>query len=253
MLRLDGAAAFEWREWREQCAGRYDAAGLFEGFVRYETGSGAQTNYIWGDKSPAYTRHVDALLEHFPQARVVHIVRDVRDYCVSVNKTWHKDMRRAAHEWARDVERAHRLCRSQPGRCIEVAYEDLLRSPETLMRRLTTFLGIEAADASMLRLARPVEARGDAAGRTEIMRDNFSKFAERLTPRQIRAIETLAFDTMQLVGYRPLHAARQKHLGAFEQRVLRLKDGASLLAHSARKQGLASALRFHLGHARLVG
>ena len=253
MLRAGGAATFDWSEWREHCGGRYDAAGLFEGFVRYETGSGAQTNCIWGDKSPAYMRHVDALLEHFPQARVVHIVRDVRDYCISVNKTWRKDMRRAAHEWARDVERAHRLSRSQPSRCIEVAYEDLLRSPEALMRRLTTFLGIENADASMLRLARPVEVRGDAAGRTEIMRDNFSKFAERLTPRQIGAIEALAFDTMQLVGYRPLHAARQKRLSTLEQRMLRLKDGASLLAHSARKQGLASALRFHLGHARLLG
>lgn len=253
MLRAGGAAAFDWREWRKECGGRYDAAGLFEGFVRYEVGAGAGTDCIWGDKSPAYTRHVGVLLEHFPHARVVHIVRDVRDYCISVNKTWRKDMRRAAHEWARDVERAHRQCRSQPGRCIEVAYEDLLRSPEAVMTRLTTFLGIEPADASMLSLARPVEVRGDAAGRTEIMRDNFSKFGDRLTPRQIRAIEALAFDTMQLVGYRPLHAAGQKHLGPLQQRMLRLKDGASLLAHSARKQGLASALRFHLGHARLVG
>ena len=51
----------------------HDAAGLFEGFVRYETGSGVHTNYIWGDKSPSYTRHVATLLEQFPQARVVHI------------------------------------------------------------------------------------------------------------------------------------------------------------------------------------
>lgn len=253
MLRPGGAAAFDERDWREHCDGRYDAAGLFEGFVRYETGSGVHTNYIWGDKSPTYTRHVATLLEHFPQARVVHILRDVRDYCISVNKAWHKDMRRAAHGWARDVERAHRVCRSQPERCIEVTYEDLLRAPEAVMARLTTFLGVEPADVSMLSLARPVEARGDAAGRTEIMRDNFSKFADRLTPRQIRAIEALAFDTMQLVGYRPVHAARQQHLGAFEQRMLQLKDGASLLAHGARKHGLASALRFHLNHARLVG
>jgi hypothetical protein len=253
MLRPGGAAAFDERKWREHCDGRYDAAGLFEGFVRYETGSGVRTNYIWGDKSPAYMRHVATLLEQFPQARVVHILRDVRDYCISVNKAWRKDMRRAAHGWARDVEQVHRICRAQPERCIEVTYEDLLRSPETVMQRLTTFLGVEPAETSMLSLARPVEARGDAAGRTEIMRDNFSKFAERLSPRQIRAIEALAFDTMQLVGYRPLHAARQQQLGVLEQRMLRLKDGASLLAHSARKQGLAGALRFHLGHARLVG
>jgi len=127
-----------------------------------------------------------------------------------------------------------------------------MQTPEAVMQRLTTFLGLGNAGDSMMRLARPVEVRGDAAGRTEIMRDNFSKFAERLTPRRIREIEALAFDTMQLMGYRPLYAQRQQHLGPLQQRMLRLKDGASLLAHSARKEGLASALRFHLSHARLV-
>jgi hypothetical protein len=244
---------FSWQAWRSECDGRYDAAGLFEGFIRYETACARSSGDIWGDKSPAYVRYGELLLEHFPQARVVHIVRDVRDYCVSVNKTWRKDMRRAAHEWARDVARAHRLCRSQPERCIEISYESLLQTPEAVMQRLTKFLGLEPAGDAMVRLARPVEVRGDAAGRTEIMRDNSSKFAERLTPRRIRAIETLAFDTMQLVGYRPLYATRQRHLGPLQQRMLRLKDGASLLAHSARREGLASALRFHLSHARLVG
>lgn len=243
---------FSWQAWRRECGGHYDAAGLFEGFIRYETGCTQASGRIWGDKSPSYVRYGDLLLEHFPRARMVHIVRDVRDYCISVHKAWGKDMRRAAHQWARDVSRAHRLCSSQPDRCIEVSYEDLLQTPEAVMQRLTNFLCVEPATDSMVRLARPVEARGNAAGCTEIMRDNFSKFADRLTPRRIRAIEGLAFETMQQMGYRPLYAARQTHLGALEQRVLRLKDGASLVAHSARRQGLAGAVRFHLSHSRLV-
>jgi hypothetical protein len=243
---------FCWQGWRHECDGHYDAAGLFEGFVRYETDCARTSGGVWGDKSPAYVRYADMLLEHFPQARLVHIVRDVRDYCISIKKTWRKDMRRAAHEWARDVARVHQLCVAQPQNCIEVTYEDLLQTPEAVMRRLTTFLELEPTGESMVRLAKPVEKRGDAAGRTEIMRDNFSKYSERLSPRQIGAIEALAFDTMQLVGYQPLYADRQKQLGALEQRLLRLKDGVSLLAHSTRKQGgFASALKFHLGHARL--
>jgi hypothetical protein len=244
---------FSWQAWRSECDGRYDAAGLFEGFIRYETGCARTSGDIWGDKSPAYVRYGELLFEQFPQARMVHIIRDVRDYCISINKAWHKDMRRAAHEWARDVARAHRLCCMRPDRCIEVSYEELLRTPEAVMQRLSTFLGLQPGGDAMLRLARPVEVSGDAAGRTEIVRDNFSKFAERLTPRRIRAIERLAFDTMQLVGYRPLYASRQQQLGPLQQRMLRLKDGAALLAHGARKHGLMSALRFHLSHARLVG
>jgi hypothetical protein len=252
-FRATRTPPFVWQAWRRACDGRYDAAGLFEGFIRYETDCARASGVIWGDKSPAYVRHGALLLEHFPNARIVHIVRDVRDYCLSVNRAWHKDMRRAAHEWARDVARMHRLCATNSARCIEVTYEDLLRTPETVTQRLARFLGIEAAAGALVRLEQPVESCGDAAGQTEIVRDNFSKFADRLTPRRIRAIETLAFDTMNLLGYRPLYAARQKNLSGFQQRLLRLKDGASLLAHGARKSGLVSALRFHLSHARLVG
>jgi hypothetical protein len=57
---------------------------------------------------------------------------------------------------------------------------------------------------------------------------------------------------MNLLGYRPLHAVRQKQLGKIEQRLLRIKDGVALVAGAARQRGLAGALRFHLSHARVT-
>ena len=244
------ARAFYWREWREYCAGRYDAAGLFEGFVRYETGAAPHTGLIWGDKSPAYMRHLDALLEHFPRARVVHIVRDVRDYCVSMRNGWHKDIRRAAYLWGRDVAQAHRICQAHRERCIEVKYEDLLQAPSAQMRRVSAFLQIDFSDA-MTRLANPVEPSGYAAGQSQVVSDNRQKFAERLKRREIRAVETLAWDTMRLLDYRPLYADRQRQLSAFELRALRAKDAMHLLLRDDRR-GFASALRFHWSRARVA-
>lgn len=240
---------FSWQAWRRECEGRYDAASLFEGFIRYEIGASRRSGIIWGDKSPAYIRHIDLLLEHFPDARVVHLVRDVRDFCVSSRKVWNKDVRRAAYQWGRDVAAAHRQCQAHP-RCIEIAYEDLLRSPETQLRRLSRLLQIDFSDA-MTRLDRAVERHGDAAGHTEIVQDNFRKFGDRLTPRELREIESLAWDTMKTLGYEPLQATRQKHLSAAEQHLLRIKDGIRLVTGAARTRGLTGALRFHLSHARL--
>jgi hypothetical protein len=242
-------APFSWQEWRRECEGRYDAASLFEAFIRYELGAARRSGIIWGDKSPAYIRHIDLLLEHFPDARIVHLVRDVRDFCVSSRKVWNKDVRRAAYQWGRDVAAAHRVCQAQP-RCLEIRYEDLLRSPETQLRRLSRLLRIDFSDA-MTRLDRAVEHHGDAAGHAEIVQDNFSKFSSRLTPRELREIESLAWDTMKALGYEPLHATRQKHLGAAEQSLLRFKDGIRLVAGAARTRGLTGALLFHLSHARL--
>jgi hypothetical protein len=249
-VRPGAARPFSWREWREYCGDRYDAAGLFEGFVRYETGAAAHSDLIWGDKSPVYMRHVSALLGHFPRARVVHIVRDVRDYCVSMRNEWHKDIRRAAFLWGRDVAQAHGICQAHRDRCIEVKYEDLLQAPAAQMRRLSAFLQIDFSDA-MTRLARPVEPSGYAAGQSQVVSDNRQKFAERLKPREIRAVEALAWHTMLLLGYRPLYADGQKRLSALALRTLRAKDAMQLLLRNGRG-GFASALRFHWNRARVV-
>lgn len=249
--RPGDAPSFSWREWREHCRGRCDAAGLFEGFVRYETGASHETPYIWGDKSPGYMRHLSVLLAHFPQARVIHIVRDVRDYCLSIRKAWNKDIRRAAFCWGRDVAQAHRICQAHADRCIEVRYEDLVGAPEAQMRRITEFLQIEFV-AAMTRLHRPVETHGDAAGREEVVGDNSQKFAARLRKREVLAVEELAWSAMQVYGYQPLFARRQKQLGPLALRALRAKDGFWLVVRAARREGFAGALRFHWNHARVA-
>lgn len=240
---------FSPEEWRRWCD-KFDAAGLFEGFARYETGAQREQGVVWGDKSPAYIRHIDLLLAHFPDARVIHIVRDVRDYCVSISKAWGKDIRRAAHVWGRDVGIAHRLCQSDPRRCLQLRYEDLLQSPETQMRRLCEFLSIEFNDA-MTRLNRPVEIRGDATG-TEIVQNNYGKFMERFSPREIRDIEQLAFDTMRMLGLRPVYAREHRVMSKMELKLRRIGDGVRLVARGRAKLGIAGALRFHFTHGRLA-
>lgn len=242
---------FSWRAWRAHCKPGYDAASLFEGFIRYEIGSlPDDPSVIWGDKSPAYIRRIDLLLEHFPDARVIHIIRDVRDYCVSMRKAWNKDVRRAAFQWGKDVSAAHRICQDNPQRCVETRYEDLLRSPEQEMQRLCRFLQIAFTDA-MLKLGRPAENHGDAVGRVEIVRDNVSKFAVRLTRAEICGVEALAWDAMNLLGYEPLCADGPRRLSAFELTLRRMKDGVHLVLSSGRGLGVARALRFHLNHFRL--
>jgi Sulfotransferase family len=251
-LRNSESGAFSWRTWREWCAGRFDAAGLFEGIVRYESDAARDSNILWGDKSPAYIRHIELLLQHFPDARIIHIVRDVRDHCVSIRQAWNKDIKRAAFHWGRDVHTAHRLCVADPKRCIEIRYESLLENPEGEMRRLCSFMAIEFLP-EMTRLSRPQEVRGDANGRTEIVRNNSRKFTERLTVREIRAVESLAYDTLAELGYPILHAKAQRTLGPMRQRILQIKDGLYLVMRGARRRGLAHAFRFHLSHARITG
>jgi hypothetical protein len=243
---------FRWQEWRAACNGHFDVGGLFEGFARYELDIERGSGLIWADKSPAYIRHVPLILRHFPGARILHIVRDVRDHCVSMRNAWGKDLRRSAWRWGRDVLTAHRQCISMPERCLEVRFEQLLRDPELQMRRICLFLDLEFS-AGLTELAQSVEGRGDAAGRTDIVRDNFRKFASRLTRREIAAIESLAWNAMQALDYEPLYATRQIQLSSAMQHLLKLKDAVHLVASGMHRNGVAAAIRFHTAHRRMAG
>jgi hypothetical protein len=239
---------FSPRDWRRVCAA-YDAGGLFEGFIRYETATPRDAEVLVGDKSPAYVRHVAMLLAHFPNARIIHLVRDVRDHCASIRKAWNKDVRRAAYLWGRDVALAHRVCLANPERCIELRYEAVLGATEVELRRLCDFLGIEFTD-EMMRLHRPAEELGDATGKVEVIADNFGKYGERLTAREIQAIESLALPTMRMLGIVPRYAKTQREMSWPERQLRRTKDAFELVMHGRPRLGVTGALRSHLAHAR---
>jgi hypothetical protein len=243
---------FRWQQWRVACNGNFDVAGLFEGFARYELDAQRGSGTIWADKSPAYIRQIPLILKHFPRARVLHIVRDVRDHCVSMRNAWGKDIRRAAWRWGREVLAAHRQCIATPERCLEVRFEELLQDPDTQMRRICLFLDLPFFPG-LTQLDQSVERRGYAAGRTEIVRDNFRKFETRLTPREIYNVESLAWQTMQALGYAPTRASQQTELSPVMQCLLKLKDGAHLVASGMSRRGVAAAVRFHATHRRMAG
>src|SRR3712207_3477223 len=102
----------------------------------------------WGDKTPHYVHHVGRLLEIWPAARFVVLVRDGRDVALSLrrvpfgpNNAW-----AAGQWWARGI-RAGRLAeRDHPGSVTTVRYEDLVREPAVHVARVCRFLGLRYAD-----------------------------------------------------------------------------------------------------------
>jgi hypothetical protein len=249
--RKQDSPAFTWQGWREACEGRFDATGLFEGFVRYETGTPRGSGIIWGDKSPTYIEHLPLLLALYPQASIVHIVRDVRDQCVSLRKAFGKDLRRAAHRWNECVLAARRRAIRNTARFHEVKYEELLEQPEDQLRGICEFLRLEFSK-DMLQLDRPVEPIGDGRASSAILGGNHDKFAQRLTPAEIEAIESLAWEGMATFGYRPQVARGPRQLANFELTTLRLRDGISLALNNAKRRGLSGAIRTLIGHQRVV-
>lgn len=231
--------------WFSACE-RADAAGIFEALIRVDMSVPRGSGCIWGDKSPSYIDDIPLINRLYPRARVLHMVRDVRDYCVSMREAWGKDVRRAAQRWADGVLRARHDGQALGTRYIELRYEDLLRDPEAALRRVCEFIGI-AFEPKMLELTRPSENIGRARGACHVVRDNHGKFADRIAPALIAEVEALAGHAMSAFGYEAMFPPTPpRRLSRLQMLVAQMRDGLTLIKHRRGGGSVLSALMFHL-------
>ncbi|MGH8869665.1 MAG: sulfotransferase family protein [Actinomycetes bacterium] len=107
----------------------------------------------WGDKRPGYWQDVDVLLRLFPDAQIVHIVRDGRACVASLKRMawWNTGVDGGVATWLMAQERVRKDTRHlSEGSYHELHYEHLVNDPEAELRRLCGFLG-ERFDEEMLK------------------------------------------------------------------------------------------------------
>jgi hypothetical protein len=102
----------------------------------------------WGDKRPGYVQHIDALLRMFPDAQIVHLVRDGRDCVASLKRTpwWRMGVYHAIATWTQALDAGSAAAQSlSPDAYLEIQYERLTTDRENELRRLCAFLEEEYA------------------------------------------------------------------------------------------------------------
>ncbi|MGH2759169.1 MAG: sulfotransferase family protein, partial [Actinomycetota bacterium] len=96
----------------------------------------------WSEKSPGQSMaQVESL---FPDAQIIHIVRDPRDVIASSLATpWTRNTAHTlAHRWRQfTVSNVRRGLLAGPTRFLQLRYEDLTRDPEAVLRVVFAFLG----------------------------------------------------------------------------------------------------------------
>lgn len=126
----------------------------------------AQGKPIRGEKTPAHIYAVPTLLEWFPNAKVIHTMRDPRAVYVSNKKKyetralpWYSLILRKAglmfefyssldvmFTWFRVLRLHRRYQRLYPDRYYLSRYEDLIANPKTSLQKLCDFVGIDFTD-----------------------------------------------------------------------------------------------------------
>ncbi|CAN5292999.1 sulfotransferase [soil metagenome] len=186
--------------------GRYDFGGVIAGIMAsWCSGQGKRR---WGEKTPAHLFCADRILEDFPHAQFVHILRDGRDVAVSWKKVAFgpKHVYAAARRWVEVLEATAALQeRLGPAQFFELRYEDLLRDPEQTVGAVCDFLG-EEYTPDMLAFYRsrhgyPTDARNDANLARPIMAGNAEKWRQTLSSRELEIFEAVAGEELKLHGY----------------------------------------------------
>jgi hypothetical protein len=105
----------------------------------------------WGDKTPAYGRHLRAIEHVLPEACFIHIIRDGRDVALSLRNLWFSPgtaMATLARQWRRDIcAIRHQSLPCQ--RYLEIRYESLVSDPEECLRDVCAFIEIDYDDRMM--------------------------------------------------------------------------------------------------------
>ena len=107
----------------------------------------------WGDKTPAYMLSVQRIGRVLPESRFVHLIRDGRDVSLSQRARALNDqppVSEQAARWVKRIRKAREQALALKGpRYVEARYEDLVREPETTLRRICEFVELPW-DAGML-------------------------------------------------------------------------------------------------------
>ncbi len=99
---------------------------------------------FFGDKNPGYTIYTERLMDIFPGAKFIHIIRDYRDHFTSVKNVDFElpVVALVVFKWRLYVKKFREMMTKYPDNHIELLYEDLVRDPEGQMKRMCNFVGV---------------------------------------------------------------------------------------------------------------
>lgn len=162
---------------------------------------------VIGEKDPRLIDYLPQLRHVFPEARILHIVRDPRDVLLSrINADWSAGRPDWLHmlTYRAQLARGHNQGRHSFGaRYMEVRYEDLLAEPERVLRNVAKHVGFTYSDTMLAfqRSAEELVQESERAWKVETMgpllRNNIGKWQNGLTDGQVRLTEHVcskAFD-----------------------------------------------------------
>jgi hypothetical protein len=203
--------------------GRASIEGLIAAL--FELNARGENKTRWADKTPYYILHLERIKTMFPDAQIIHVIRDGRDVALSMlGRRFDLDIHNvfaAAERWKHYVDAGQAFGRhAGPDEYIQLRYEDVLSAPRETMGKLCDFLGEPYSEKIV-----EFDKSSDPKSRTPLLakplqKNNWEKWREQMSGRQIRVFEGVAGETLNRNGYRLVDKGRA--LGPAERTLYRI-------------------------------
>ncbi|NQX89577.1 MAG: sulfotransferase [Halioglobus sp.] len=163
----------------------------------------------FGDKSAHYrVLDPDAIFKFFPDACMLHVIRDGRDVATSWINQWFgpPSIKHAARLWRDHIEVNRDWGRRNVSRYLEIRYEDLALDCAGEIEKLGIFLGKHAAPSdsggSQSDLARALANTESHSSMLHInASDNIAKWRDQMSTHDLYAFEEIAGEVLAKCGY----------------------------------------------------
>ncbi len=151
----------------------------------------------WGDQTEPIERFADPIFAAYPEAKIIHLIRDPRDHYEAARTRWSNGngkVGEAVARWLYSVGLAKRNQRKYPDRYKVVRYETMVSHPEDTLREVCAFLGEDYSPAVFMTPA-------GMGHKGPITTDYIGHYRGIITQREIAFIQVAAGRDMAAYGY----------------------------------------------------
>lgn len=180
-------------------------AGVLDAMYRFFAASKGATR--WGDKQATFQRCMPTILQLFPNARIIHIIRDGRSLASSIlpMSFGPNTIYVAAKRWRGFVEHGLDFASKNPRNVYTVRYEDLIDNPEKYLREICEFIEDEFYP-EMLNFhqkGNEVVPRKAIHGQLNkpVNKDRVARWKTDLSASQVRVFEAVAGSVLDKLDY----------------------------------------------------